>query len=230
MSRSHSAICYFALAVLMLASCVSPRKAKQRDCNTADRLIARAIAKCPGVLKPDSTKVPFHLPGDSAQADARYTDPEIDSLLAACEQFAAALASERELYLALELERAAAGQAGKQVPGLPTTLPTPQRTKAIDRIREEACAFEPITASTMLCEAVVVPGHNGPLLQLEQLPLDSILKAQCPPQVAFAPCEKSHVSSNWIVGFFILLILCIALALILWNGMAKSIRSNTPQG
>jgi hypothetical protein len=230
MSRSHSATCYFALAVLMLASCVSPRKAEQRDCNKADRLIARAIAKCPEVLTPDSTKVPFHLPGESKGAAARYTDPEIDSLLAACEQFAAALASERELYLLSATSAVGPSSSpGGRGQGMEAP-PSAQRSLAIQNIREEACAFEPITASTMLCEAVVVPGPNGPLLQLEQLPLDSILKAQCPPHVAFAPCEKSHVSSNWIVGFFILLILCIAMALILWNGMAKSIRSNTPQG
>jgi hypothetical protein len=252
MSRSHSAICLSVLAVLMLASCVSSRKAEQRDRKKADRLIARAIAKYPGVLTPDSTTVAFHLPGDSAQQQARYTDPQIDSLLAACEQYAAALASERELYLLTRSTPvgppSSLGEGRQRDEAYPTKttpvgppsslggrgqgmeVPTPQRSSAIDRIRQEACAFEPITATTLLCEATVEPGPNGPLLQLEQFPLDSILKAQCPPQVAFSPCEKSHVSNNWIVGFFILLILCIAMALILWNGIAKSIRSNTPQG
>lgn len=178
------------ILVLLAAACSSRRNASERACARAEKHRAKAIWLCPQMLGMDSAAIRFVIPGDTAVTTARWTDPEVDSLLAACEQFAAALAIERSLFqFALEQRDSAAA--------VRATPPPRYNGAATEAIRRLACAFEPITATTGLCIATVRPGPNGPLLTVEQLPVDTTGKAPCPPQVNPAPCPECTGVASW---------------------------------
>lgn len=230
MSRNLTFCLHLLVVVLLATACSSPRKASERACAKAEKHRARAVWLCPQMLSMDSASVRFQLQGDSTTASSRYTDPQVDSLLAACEQYAAALATERELYRIAMAERIAQGDEDIAASSLPSP-PTPAQQQATHRIRQQVCQFEPFTATTGLCVASVRPGTNGPLLALEQLPIDTIASAPCPPQLQAAPCPTCSGVATWYRwAFWSLLILTVCLLAIIARVIVVSMRANTPHG
>lgn len=227
MSQHRHLFPLIAVAVLLATACSSPRKASERACAKAEKHRARAIWLCPQMLYMDSANVRFQLPGDSTTAISHYTDPLVDSLLAACEQYAAALATERELYRIAFTDR-----IDQSDPALatPATAPhSPAQRHATDRIRQQVCQFKPFTATTGLCVATVRPGANGPMLALEQLPVDTIAQAPCPPQLQPSTCPTcSGVASWYRWGFWCLLLIVLALLMLIARVIVVSMRANSP--
>lgn len=213
MSRTLSPICLVGFAVLLLAACSSQR-ASERACRKADKHIAKAVWLCPDVLRHDSATVTFTLPGDSAATTAAFTDPIVDSLLKACEDFALAIVHERDsLANALIIHGTGQAEDGSRVNGFgvrPGVSPAPTVPAATARMREQLCYFEPIEANTDVCYARVRPGPNGPLLTLEQKPYKAVATAPCPPQVGRPPCPACNgVAAWWRVASIVLALLLI---------------------
>lgn len=230
MSRNHTFCLHLLVVVLLATACSSPRKASERDCAKAEKHRARALWLCPPMLHMDSASIRLHLPGDSTSGTARYTDVQVDSIKAACEQYAAALAAERELYIIAQRDQHAQGVT---TPTLhpPPTQPSLAPAQALHTIRRHACAFDPFTATTGLCVATVRPGPNGPLITLEQLPLDTTAKAPCPPSVKPAPCPTCTGVASWYRwAFWITLPITLLLAAFVLRVIVVSMRANSPHG
>lgn len=212
MSQHRHLYPLLAVAVLLAAACSSPRKASERACAKAAKYRAKAIWLCPQALVMDSAEVRFQLPGDSATHTARYTEPQVDSLIAACAQYAEALAAERDLYQAAMQQQLTLAHEG--VVRSETTKKQHGGSKAAQeallRIREEACHFEPLEATVGYCRARVRPGGSAPLLTLEQLPMDVVASAPCPPQLG-EPRVADGVARWYRTGFWIVLGLCLLL-------------------
>lgn len=199
MSRCRSPLPLLVLALLVV-SCRSPRKALELDCLKADRYLAKAVWLCPDVLRRDSASITVRLPGDSLTTVLEYTDPIVPDLLKNCEDFAAAVAMEnaylrdsinaartvQDLPPALVPRHGSAPNADK---GTPTPLRIPPKARApLERIRAEACAFEPYEERQGRIILKVSPGPYGRPVITARIKEDSILvKAPCPPHVVRPP-------------------------------------------
>lgn len=222
MSRSSTTNCLIGLVALMTVACSQPRKAGDRACRKADRHLARAVWLCPDILTRDSATVTFTLPGDSVATTLRYTDPLVDSLLAACEQFAAVLLAERRLL----------GDIDTTVHRSPIVV-HPARAPAVAAIQRVACAFEPYTETVGLCTITVRPGANGPLLTVVQEPYTQTQRTPCPPQVQRPPCPPPGVAGWYRWGFWICAPLCLLLLVLFMRrfllAFNRSFSANNPQ-
>lgn len=200
MSRNLTSCLQLLVVALLATACSSPRRASERACAKAEKHRARAIWLCPQALLLDSATARFQLPAQHDSAAVRLIQAELDSVRAACEQLSEALDAERELYQAALQQQ-------------PTTLPTPPKRgssepaqRALQALRKEVCAFEPQEVQVGLCIARVTPGTNAPLLYVEQLPLDTMLRAPCPPQLTAAPIYTG-VATWYRTGFWVVLAL-----------------------
>lgn len=227
MSRSLTTICLVGL-VALIAACSSPRKASERACRKADKHLARAVWLCPDALKHDSATVTFSLPGDSADVTVPFTDPLVDSLLLACQQYAEAVATDRALLeRTLDNDSLTIAQLELRVAAL-------QRANATASVRRSACAFTAFEQTIGLCTVRVRPGPQGPMLTVVQAPLDTAVTAPCPPQVTRPPCPScpDGVATWWRTAAILLFLILILSHLRRIIGMVISVRTwaRMPQG
>lgn len=242
MSRKLTTVLLCCVAALMLAACHLPRKASERACRKAERHLARAVWLCPDILRHDSASVTFTLPGDSTATTLSFTDPVVDSVMAACEQLREALAAERDLYLAalaLQTERLRTQNTIRDTvvasrPRMPdpTTVRLQEFSRqAIEKLREDVCAFEPFSFTAGICTCSVRPGKNGPLITMTQAEVKKEATAPCPPQIGSVPCPEPGVAAWYRWAFWVLLAIVIgSIVLRRVNGALLSIRTSDLQG
>lgn len=174
------------MCVAFLAACNTPRKA----CRKAERLIARAVWKCPEVLAHDSATVTIR--PDSATFQAQPPQVDLDSLLAACAELNAALLAERTAPR----------------PKLATANPAPRQqvTKAVANIQRSACDW-PSFVERFGNITVEVKNQGGiPLLVLTDP--GETFKVPCPPMVnrpVITGVAQWYRSYFWVtIGFIII--------------------------
>lgn len=190
----------FCLAAL--SACFQPRKAEERGCRRAERLMARAVFKCPKLLQADTATrtVSLVLPGDSLTTTLGFTDPVLDSLAAACAQFAEALAAERDLY---QVALRAAHDSLRAAQAVPPPGTSPAVQAAIVRTRLQACTFQPFTYVHDRATVLVRPGPDGlPQLTVHVSELQEQLDCPpCPPQVT-QHTTVQHGVAPWYRTYF----------------------------
>ncbi len=227
MSRNLTHAATLGFAALMLVACSSPRKASERACAKAERYRAKAVWLCPQMLDMDSATARYELPGDSAQQHAAYTQADVDSILTACLQLREALDAERELYAATMAQRSDSAAVPPPAP----TRPGAATRAALNTLRRQACDFEPLEAAAGICRARVTAGPGGPLLRLEQLPIDTALRAPCPPALKpTTTVTHTGVASWYRPAFWTLLVITALLVAMLARMVAVHMRTNTPTG
>ncbi|HRH68783.1 MAG TPA: hypothetical protein PLB89_04680 [Flavobacteriales bacterium] len=223
MSRSRTHIPSMVAAVLLLAACSSPRKVSERACNKAEKYIAKAVWLCPDVLSRDSASVTIRIPGDSMAVKLHYPDPIVDSLLKACADFAAAVSFENE-RLKDSLAEATIAAVPPEIPAFAGMTPRHGAgvPAAIEKIREEVCAFEPFEQRHGLIIVKVSPGPDGvPVISVRTKEETITQKAPCPPLVTPPPpkpwwmhvLDTIETSSLRILAIVAL----IAILLVLWR-------------
>jgi hypothetical protein len=183
------------MCVALFSACISPRKA----CRKADRLLARAVWKCPDILRQDSATVTTR--PDSARIQAMPGRTDLDSLLAACNTLNAALMAARSDFPTQP----------------PSTAPvaavrvrhTPSVHAAVAKMQRAACDWQPFTEHFGRITVEVRNQDGVPLLLLSDP--GETKKVPCPPTV-----NKTVVTgvAEWYRTFFWVLIGFIALALI----------------
>lgn len=168
------AIIAMSVAMLM-TSCFTPRKAEQRRCGKADRLMARAAWLCPDVLLLDSARV--QLPADSATWRMAWADSvDHGALMSACDSLRAALDALKQTH---------PGEA-PQESGSPAHL-QPRVQHAVQAVQRTACQWRAFTDTINGLVVGVRPAADGtPLLTVEQLA--RTVHAPCPPAVQRPPC------------------------------------------
>lgn len=181
MTRIHNttsvrctAITAMSVAMLM-TSCFTPRKAEQRRCGKADRLMAKAAWLCPDVLLRDSARL--QLPADSATWRLAWND-SVDhaGLLNACDSLRAALE-------ALKLESSQSDHQDL----VPNAHLHPRVRQAVQSVQRNACKWRAFSDTINGVVVSVRPAADGtPLLTVEQLA--RTVKAPCPPAPQRPPC------------------------------------------
>lgn len=152
------------LCMAILSACATPRKA----CRKADRLIARAVWKCPDVLQRDSATIT--IPARRDTVAAQPPSPDLDSLLAACQALNAALAAAR-LHATED-----AGIRSAIRPAAFTTIP-----QAVQRVQQVACDWEGFTERVGRALITVKNVNGTPVLVVDDP--GEVLKVPCPPVV-----------------------------------------------
>lgn len=188
------------LCALLLVACSSPRKASERACHRADRIMAkaevRAAHRCPDAVLRDSATTR----ADSGTVQMHYRDADVDSVLAACDQLRDALRAERDLYESVMLQLARENVALRPTP--PPAAPGIAARNALATLRSSVCDFQPIHAEFDYCMVDVRPGLRQPLLQHTH----KAHKAPCPPAIQRGPCPGCEgVSPFYKIAFWVLL-------------------------
>jgi hypothetical protein len=193
--------------LLLLCACGGPRKA----CRKAQQHMARAAWLCPQVLRPDTATTT--LPGDTATTPPMaYTAAQMDSVEAACQQLAEALAAERELYAALY----------STPPRQPLPVNTPPVQAALARIRTAACQYAPFHYQHELFTLRATGGETPGITVLVH---DRVLRTECPPVLNMGQTPPTHGVAAWYrVGFWVL-VLAWALAVLAIHLANRTLRN-----
>ena len=159
------------MCVAFLAACNTPRKA----CRKADRLIARAVWKCPDVLKQDSATV-ITKP-DTATFRAQPAEVATDSLLEACRQLNMGL-----MVATWDPPQPKSGEPGRAAPAQVPSTRKPSVSPAVKRVQASACAWKPFTE--VFGRIVIEVKNQGgePLLVVTDP--GNTMKVPCPPVVS----------------------------------------------
>jgi hypothetical protein len=124
---------YILLTVVMLGgtACGGPRKA----CRSAEGLLAKAVQKCPDLLKAhvEHDTVQVLIPGHGASGETGYTAADMDSVVAMCNDLL-------NRALAEENNRAQLRNA------------TANTERVVDRMRVQLCDLEPVTHADSLIQ------------------------------------------------------------------------------
>lgn len=180
------------IAVLLLA-CDAPRKA----CRKAERLTARAVWKCPDILKLDTVRdtVVITLPGDTITGEAIYAEADIMMILRQCDSLARA-------YADTVRHREDPAPRSEAIHNAVTTL------------RREACRIPPMhldTAGLIIDIRVVDNGLEVDIIRMPQrVPVPVAIP--CPPRAQPGTGTYTGVAAWYASGFWLLLVLCIVLA------------------
>lgn len=187
------------MALMVLSACAQPRKA----CRRAEKHIAKAIYLCPEALHPDTTTrtATLQVPAESLMSELRWSQADMDSVLAACDQVREALDQERALYIAGVTTRS-------DKKSTPMTATTPRAASAVAALRRQACQFEPFTLQNDRVKVTVRPGTDRPLITLEAKPWQQVVKCPpCPPQVTMGEVKVDGGGRFYRYGFWCLLLL-----------------------
>lgn len=191
------------LGIVLLMAMVACNPAK-RQCRKADGLLARAVKKCPDLMKPvvQHDTVEVWLPGSASAGEGKYTQVEMDSLVMACSAIVGAL--QRSAADATDNARAA---NAKQATA----------NSAVARLRSAVCNLETVTVADKDV-LLKIWTENGQIKYWYNVLPRSARAAIVTtiPQVAMTgdcpPCEG--VASWYRVGFWILLVILIGLIVI----------------
>jgi hypothetical protein len=185
------------LFVALLSACSSPRKA----CRKADKLLARAVWKCPDILHQDSAT--YTRPPDTLRARIAMADSiNYDSLLAACATLNLALRSELVQHTVLPAMAPASA--------VRSTKPAPNAVqRATERIRNAACNWQDFTEDFGRISVVVRNSGRGPLLTV--IDKGESVKVPCPPAVNNVVITGV---ATWYRTFFWAFVVCAALFLL----------------
>lgn len=195
MSRTSTPILIIGVCALLLSACTASRKA-QRRCDRAESRMAKAIYLCPSLLQPgDTLRTAVTVPGDSAQGTAAWSDSlHYDSLLAACQQYAEALAAERELF------------ALSQRP--------PRTQEAVRTLRQQACEMRPVHVFDGPMELHIWTANGKVEWKYEITPQVVEVSIPSPPRVEFRPAPPGTGVAAWYKWFFWVFVVCFALFLV----------------
>lgn len=153
------------MCVAFLSACSTPRKA----CRKADRLIARAVWKCPEVLKHDSATAV--IPPSSAILAPEPATIDLDSLLTACAALNAALMAEQ-----------AAAPRPKFVPAGTKPNTSLGVHTAVRAIQSAASPWDSFTQQVGRITVTVKNFHGTPLISVEDP--GTTVRVPCPPVVS----------------------------------------------
>lgn len=190
----------FLCAVLLMA-CGGPRKA----CRKAARLQIRAAMLCPELLRVDTARrtATLQMPGDTTTAELPWSDPDLDSLLAACEQLREAFAADAEL-MRMERDTLVARLLVRE---------RPHARHAVRQVRAEACTFEPFTVHGRRSIVLVEPGDGQPKVTVVDLPVTEAVNCPpCPPQTVLDTASPTR-AVGWL---WWLLVAGLLVALAVW--------------
>lgn len=212
------------LIALVLSACAAPRKA-QRRCDRAYRHMSKAAWLCADIIKADSVKVLFTVPGDSAKGAIDFKAPvNDDSLRAVIAQLSEALDSERELY-AIALQKN------------PDTVfvPGPAVERIVTKVRERLCDFGELEVEDPSLSLHIWYDYVDGRIRYEVECKQKVIEQQ----IATGPvldmgaareAAKAPVRSPWWKWLLIVLILITgALLLFRWNKTHDGINRNDPR-
>lgn len=222
MSHSHTLATALAACALLLVACSVPRKAQERACHRADKILQRAAVRaafrCPtAVLRNEATVL----------ADTITIRPEladtiaVDSVLLHCDELRRAVEKERDLYSALMIQYAkdseqyqdalALGKTTSPV-RVPVSALPPATRKAVNALRDLGCTWEPVHLDFETITVDVLPGAHQPLVTVTQ----KGRKIPCPPVVGAIPCPDPGVSPFYKVATWVLLVLSLLLGAVVY--------------
>ena len=172
------------MALILLTACTGGRKAARHEAK-AQKHLARAVWLDPSLASPSQVEV--DLPGDTAMAPPMaLADPDADSLLAACEAFAAEMLAARNEF-------------AHRLMALPA-----KAQKASRKVQQVACRYEPFEYNHDLFR-LRADGGDTPGIQVEVHPRKALVP--CPPQVNYTPTVRVGVASWYRWGFWLLALL-----------------------
>lgn len=198
------------LACALLVACSSPRKAQERACHRAEKIMQRATVRaafrCPtSIDRPTMTIGP-----DTVSIEPELADSvDLQQMLDDCEKLYHSTSNERDLFKTLlKLDR-------EELPVIPEKaakvsvrdLPTATRS-AVMGLRTTTCQWEPVHYEFGSIEVDIRPGEHAPLVTFTQ----NERTVECPPAVAKNPCPPSagvgaFYQAAAIIEFILLLIL-----------------------
>lgn len=202
MSRILSPIHLLAGMSVLLLACSTPRKA----CRKAERLVARAVWKCPEILQLDTVRdtVAVTIPGRDSTGAATYADADPDSLAAVISQLSEALDTERRLFFNAARDIHARAEAERA------------RQAATRNVRRTVCRFKPIHVFDGPLELHIKA--DGDSIQyayaLDATQLRVPVATPCPPRAQPGKATITGVAEWYRTGFWVLIALLIAIALL----------------
>lgn len=220
---------------LLLSSCSLFRPSPERQCRKAEGHIAKALRICPEAANLRTDTLTIHLPGDSSSGERLWTDADLDSVLAGCQQLREALDAERQLT---EITNGVASRIvsrqQRALDSLRTALATKGRTSAggegVDRLRRSLCRFPDIHDSTELYELRITYSDSGPLYTIHVFDRTASVAHTTQPIVR-GPVTVQDSANGWLVAGTILggIGWLVAVVLFLMFKSERHLRLNPPR-
>jgi hypothetical protein len=222
--RANSRILVYGLLALMAMSCTQPRKAAQRACAKAERHMAKAIYKCPDLLKQhvQHDTVTVYLPGTTDQGETGYTQADMDSMMHLCGELMARVQERARIanqkVATLESEKEYRRETLRQAQG--------DITK---RMRMALCDLEAVTVTDSLLHLKIWTEGGKLKYWYNVLPRTAqAAVTTVTTQVATKECPPAGVASGWrtyaITITSLLLLALVIVGLMVFQGL----RANDP--
>lgn len=190
---------FLLLLVLFTAGC----GAGARKCAKAERLVAKAVYKCPDILTVKRDTVYVQLPADTVVAEGQNHDTDVDSVLAACDSLRAAAEAFALHTINLNHDQQAEIARARRL------------ARALGSVRTTACTVPPLRFGN--ADATAVVAFNPATGKLEGHLWSHPRKVPCPTtaiEVNPGNANIHGVASWYRTGFWLLLALIIVALLL----------------